>query len=103
MDIKSLSKKSIDFAVKRTAEIIGIFLIVASILLFIALFSYSPEDPNYIFESGTITPLKSGQYIASVTLGSLQGTAPFYFDSDCVAYCDAGTGRILKETSEVIQ
>jgi len=49
MDIKSLSKKSIDFAVKRTAEIIGIFLIVASILLFIALFSYSPEDPNFIF------------------------------------------------------
>ena len=49
MDIKSLSKKSIDFAVKRTAEIIGIFLIVASFLLFIALFSYSPEDPNFIF------------------------------------------------------
>ena len=64
--------------------------------------SYNIMKSNYIFESGTITPLKSGQYIASVTLGSLQGTAPFYFDSDCVAYCDGTTSRILKETSEVI-
>ena len=49
MDIKNLSKKSLDFTVKRIAEIMGIFLIFVSILLFLALFSYSPEDPNFIF------------------------------------------------------
>jgi len=53
MDIKSISKKSIDFTIKRTAEIIGILLILISILLFIALLSYSPEDPNFIFTDNT--------------------------------------------------
>ncbi len=53
MDIKSLSKKTLDFTIKRVAEIIGIFLIIASVLLFIALFSYSPEDPNFIFTENT--------------------------------------------------
>ena len=55
MDIKSLSKKSIDFTVKRTAEIMGVFFIFISILLFIALFSYSPEDPNFIFTENIAT------------------------------------------------
>ena len=53
MDIKSLSKKTLDFTIKRVAEIIGIFLIIISILLFLALFSYSPEDPNFIFTENT--------------------------------------------------
>ena len=39
MDIKNLSKKTLDFTIKRVAEIMGIFLIIASVLLFIALFS----------------------------------------------------------------
>ncbi len=49
MDIKNLSKKTLDFTVKRVAEIVGISLISIAVLLFIALFSYSPEDPNFIF------------------------------------------------------
>ena len=53
MDIKSLSKKSLDFTIKRVAEIIGIFLIISSILLFLSLFTYSPEDPNFIFTENT--------------------------------------------------
>ena len=53
MDIKSLSKKTLDFTIKRVAEIIGIFLIIVSILFFFALFSYSPEDPNFIFTENT--------------------------------------------------
>lgn len=53
MDIKSLSKKTLDFTIKRVAEIIGFFLIIISVLLFIALFSYSPEDPNFIFTKNT--------------------------------------------------
>ena len=53
MDINSLSKKTLDFTIKRVVEIIGIFLIIISILLFLALFSYSPEDPNFIFTENT--------------------------------------------------
>ena len=53
MDIKSLSKKTLDFTIKRVAEIMGIFLIIASILLFLSLFTYSPEDPNFIFSEKT--------------------------------------------------
>ena len=49
MNIKSLSKKTLDFTIKRLAEITGILLICLSILLFIALVSYSPDDPNFIF------------------------------------------------------
>ena len=49
MNIKDLSKKSLDFTIKRVAEIIGLFLIFISILFFVALSSYSPEDPNFIF------------------------------------------------------
>ena len=49
MNIKDLSKKSLDFTIKRVAEIIGLFLICVSVLFFIALISYSPEDPNFIF------------------------------------------------------
>ena len=49
MNIKSLSKKTLDFTIKRLAEITGILLIFISILLFISLVSYSPDDPNFIF------------------------------------------------------
>ena len=49
MNIKDLSKKSLDFTIKRVAEIIGILFICASVLLFLSLISYSPEDPNFIF------------------------------------------------------
>ncbi len=51
MNIKDLSKKSLDFTIKRVAEIIGLFLICVSVLFFIALVSYSPEDPNFIFSN----------------------------------------------------
>ena len=53
MNIKDLSKKTLDFAIKRVAEIIGIFFICGSALLFLAFISYSPEDPNFIFTENT--------------------------------------------------
>ena len=53
MDIKDLSKKTLDFTVKRVAEIIGILLICISIFLFLSLISYSPDDPNFIFKDKT--------------------------------------------------
>ena len=49
MIFKNYINKISDFIIKRLAELVGIFLIVTSILLFISLISYSPEDPNFIF------------------------------------------------------
>ena len=49
MDIKNFTYKILDFTIKRIAELSGISLITISILLFISLMSYSPEDPNFIF------------------------------------------------------
>ena len=53
MNIKNFAQKIIDFAIKRIAELSGISLIAISILLFISLISYSPDDPNFIFPENT--------------------------------------------------
>jgi len=53
MDIKSYFNKTVDFTVRRLAELVGLFLVVLSILLFLSLTSYSPEDPNFIFPDST--------------------------------------------------
>ncbi len=53
MNINNLLNKTIDFTIKRVAELIGLLLIFLSILLLISLISYSPEDPNFIFPENT--------------------------------------------------
>ncbi len=49
MDIKKTANLLLNFTIKRLAEIFGIFIFVIGCLLFIALITYSPEDPNFIF------------------------------------------------------
>ena len=49
MDIKNNIEKVKHFALKRVIEFIGISILVFSILIFIALISYSPTDPNFIY------------------------------------------------------
>ena len=51
MNIKNIFEKSADFTIKRIIEIFGIILIIFSILLLLSFASYSPEDPNFIFNS----------------------------------------------------
>ena len=53
MNIKKIANFALDFTINRLIEILGIIIISAGILLFIALFSYSPEDPNFIFPEKT--------------------------------------------------
>ena len=53
MDIKKTANLLLNFTLKRLAEIFGIIIFFAGVLLFIALFSYSPEDPNFIFPKDT--------------------------------------------------
>ena len=49
MDIKNNIEKVKDFTVKRVIEFIGILILIFSILIFAALISYSPDDPNFIY------------------------------------------------------
>jgi len=51
MNIKEITDKSLDFTVKRVSEIFGITLILLAVLLLTSLSSYSPEDPNFIFQN----------------------------------------------------
>ena len=53
MDIKKTANSLIIFTAKRLAEIFGLVILVLGLFLFIALFSYSPEDPNFIFPDNT--------------------------------------------------
>ena len=53
MDIKKTANLLVNFAIKRLAEIFGVFIFVLGALLLIALLSYSPEDPNFIFPENT--------------------------------------------------
>ena len=53
MDIKKLSNSALSFIIKRLIEIFGICISVLGICLLIALISYSPEDPNFIFPENT--------------------------------------------------
>ena len=53
MNIKKTANLLINFATKRLAEIFGIFIFLSGILLLLSLFTYSPNDPNFIFSQNT--------------------------------------------------
>ena len=53
MEIKSFITKIVDFTLKRFAELVGLLFVITSVLLLLALVSYSPEDPNFIFPENT--------------------------------------------------
>ena len=49
MNIKKTANLLLNFAIKRLAEIFGILIFITGALLLIALITYSPEDPNFVF------------------------------------------------------
>jgi len=53
MDIKKTANLLLNFAAKRLAELLGSLISVGGVLLLIALISYSPDDPNFIFPKNT--------------------------------------------------
>ncbi len=53
MDIKKTANSFVNFTIKRIAEIFGITAFCAGVLLLLALITYSPEDPNFIFPENT--------------------------------------------------
>ena len=53
MEIKKILENTTNFLIKRLIEVFGLFISILSVLLLIALLSYSPEDPNFIFPDNT--------------------------------------------------
>ena len=49
MNIKKTANLLLNFAAKRLAEIFGIIILGTGAMLLVALITYSPEDPNFIF------------------------------------------------------
>ncbi len=49
MEIANFFKKIFDFTYKRIIEFLALILLIFAILIFLALFSYSTSDPNFIF------------------------------------------------------
>ena len=66
MDIKKLSNITLTFITNRLIEIFGICVLLIGALILIALISYSPEDPNFIFPENTVIKNILG-YQGSVT------------------------------------
>ena len=53
MNIKKTVNLLLNFATKRLAEIFGIITFISGTMLLVALITYSPEDPNFIFPENT--------------------------------------------------
>ena len=78
MDIKKIAKNSLNFTLNRLIEIFGILVSIAGILIFLALFSYSAEDPNFVFPDNTEIKNLLG-FQGSFNLGST--VSIFWFSS----------------------
>ena len=53
MDIKKTANLLINFKIKKIAEIFGIIIFIAGVMMFLSLLTYTPEDPNFIFPENT--------------------------------------------------
>ena len=49
MNIEKNVEKIKNFTLKRLIEFIGTLILIISILILLALISYSPDDPNFIY------------------------------------------------------
>ncbi len=74
MKIKNIIDITGSFILRRLSELVGVSLLIFSILFLVSLFSYSPEDPNFIFPENTeIKNLMGsrGSYISDIFYQSL--------------------------------
>ena len=73
MDIKKLGNSVLIFTINRLIEITGVFVSFLGIAILMALISYSPTDPNFIFPENT--QIKNilgfqGSYVADLFIQS---------------------------------
>ena len=74
MNIKQIVNSALQFTINRLIEITGVSLSIIGILLLIALASYSPSDPNFIFpENADIKNILGfqGSYISDLFFQSI--------------------------------
>ena len=74
MNIRNIANTALQFTIKRLIEILGIVILAVGLLLLIALTSYSPDDPNFIFPNNTL--IKNllgfqGSYISDIFFQSV--------------------------------
>ena len=62
MNIKKTANLLFNFAIKRLAEIFGIVIFLVGAMLLVALITYSPNDPNFIFPENTKIENSMGFY-----------------------------------------
>ena len=62
MNIKKTANLLFNFAIKRLAEIFGIIIFLVGTMLLVALITYSPNDPNFIFPENTKIENSMGFY-----------------------------------------
>ncbi|MDA7858039.1 DNA translocase FtsK [Candidatus Pelagibacter sp.] len=53
MNIKKTANLLINFTIQRLAEIFGVIISLAGVMLMLSLITYSPNDPNFIFPENT--------------------------------------------------
>ncbi len=85
MNIKKILNTALNFTINRLVELLGLIISVMSILLMIALLSYNPSDPNFIFnqDNGVKNLLGfRGSYLSDIlfqSLGLICFLLPFTF------------------------
>ena len=85
MDIKKLANSVLFFTIKRLIEIFSILISILGLLLLIALVSYSPSDPNFVFPENTeISNVLGfqGSYVSDLffqSLGFISYLIPFTY------------------------
>ncbi len=85
MNIKNIGNTIVQFSINRIIEIFALTIIILGIFLVVALLSYSPDDPNFIFPKNTeIKNLLGfqGSYISDLffqSTGLISYLVPFTF------------------------
>tara|TARA_Y100001970_G_C14246037_1_gene868283 strand:+ start:2022 stop:4103 length:2082 start_codon:yes stop_codon:yes gene_type:complete len=85
MNIKKILNTALNFTINRLVELLGLIISVMSILLMIALLSYNPSDPNFIFNhDSSVKNLLGfrGSYLSDIlfqSLGLICFLLPFTF------------------------
>ena len=75
MNIKKIANTALQFTINRMIEIFGTSITIIGFLLLVALISYSPNDPNFIFSEKTdIQNLLGfqGSYISDLFFNQLE-------------------------------
>ena len=101
MEIKNYLSKTLDFIIKRLIEILGIIFAIIGILLFLALVSYSADDPNFIYSNDKVINNLlgfKGSVISDFFLQSI-GLVSFLF---AISIFFTGTNVIIKKKPLVI-